>query len=100
VNLLQVAPSFLFVLGEPDLNKPTQIRPYAGGGLNLLHVSNSFLGSDTGVGGQGFVGAEVVFEGAPKFALSGDLGYYSTGNFYGVSVGGFAMSLMGHYYLR
>jgi len=100
VGILQVAPSVLFVLGDPDLDKPTQIRPYAGGGVNFFRVSYSSFGSDTGVGGQGFVGAEVVFQGAPKFGLSGDLGYYSTGDFFGVNIGGFALSLMGHYYIR
>ncbi|MEQ1574330.1 MAG: hypothetical protein ABMA15_04860 [Vicinamibacterales bacterium] len=100
VGILQVAPSVLFVLGKPNLDKPTQIRPYAGGGVNFFRVSYSSFGSDTGIGGQGFVGAELVFEGAPKFGLSGDLGYYSTGDFFGVNVGGFALSLMGHYYIR
>lgn len=100
VGILQVAPSVLFVLGQPDLDKSTQIRPYAGGGLNFFHVSYGSFSGDTGIGGQGFVGAEVVFSGAPRFGVSGDLGYYSTGDFFGVSIGGFAMSVAGHYYIR
>jgi len=100
VNLLQVAPSVLFVLGEPDLDRPTQVRPYVGGGLNILRASYASLGSESGIGGQGFVGAEIVFEGMPRFGLSGDIGYYSTGNFAGVNFGGFGLSVAGHYYIR
>jgi hypothetical protein len=103
VGVTQFAPSVLFVLGHPDLSKPMQIRPYAGGGMNIFHLSEGAgtAGlSDTGIGGQGFVGAEAVFAGAPNFGVSGDIGYYSTGTFLGVSVGGFAISLSGHYYFK
>jgi len=100
LNLLQVAPSLLFVLGEPDLDKPTQVRPYVGGGLNILRASYASLGSKSGIGGQGFAGAELVFAGLPRFGLSGDIGYYSTGDFFGVNFGGFALSMAGHYYIR
>lgn len=100
VSILQVAPSVLFVLGDPDLDKATQIRPYAGGGVSFFRTALSSFGSDTGIGGQGFVGTELVFGGAPRFGLSGDLGYYSTGDFFGITLGGFAMSVAGHYYIR
>lgn len=108
VGITQFAPSVLTVLGQPDLTKATQIRPYAGGGLNVLRVTqdfgsigfSEFNSSDTGIGFQGFAGAEAVFGGAPNFGVSGDLGYYSTGDFFGVNVGGFALSLAGHYYFK
>lgn len=108
LGITQVAPSVLFVLGTPDLSKPTQIRPYGGGGINIMRISEDYSDfgfselndSETSIGGQGMVGAEMVFAGAPNFALSGDLGYYSTGKFFGVSIGGFALSVSGHYYFK
>lgn len=108
IGITQIAPSVLFVLGNPDLSKSTQIRPYAGGGINIMRIAEDYSdfgfselnGSETSLGGQGMVGAEMIFGGAPNFALSGDLGYYSTGKFFGVSIGGFALSISGHYYFK
>lgn len=104
-SLTQIAPSALFVFGDPDLNKSTQVRPYFGGGLNFIRASYrsgfGFAGAETSsVGFQGFVGVEAVFSGLPKVGVSGDIGYYSTGSFAGVTVGGFALGLSGHYYFK
>jgi hypothetical protein len=104
IGLTQIAPSVLFILGQPDLSKPTQVRPYVGGGVSIFRVTDDDIfsdgASDTGLGGQGFAGVEVVFAAMPNFGVSGDIGYYSTGTFFGVSVGGIAISVAGHYYFK
>jgi hypothetical protein len=99
VGITNISPSVIVVVGQPDLSKATQLRPYVGGGLNIIRTS-LFDESDTGIGGQGFAGVEAVFAGAPNFGVSGDIGYYSTGTFFGVSVGGIAISVAGHYYFK
>ncbi len=92
------------MLGEPDLSKDTQVRPYVGVGLNIFHASASaaFLGSASGTstGIEAFVGAEMVFRAMPNFGVSGDIGFYQTGTFGGVDVGGLAIALSGHYYIK
>lgn len=111
-SVLQIAPSVLFVIGEPDTSKSTIIRPYAGGGLNIYRSSldarasgfgetASASTSATDMGFQGFAGAEFVFKALPKFGMSGEFGYHSTGTpFAGYSLGGFAISVSGHYYIK
>lgn len=112
MSVLQVAPSVLFIIGEPDTTKPTIIRPYAGGGINIYRSSMSARASGFGeslsesasatdMGFQGFAGAEFVFKSLPKFGVSGEFGYHSTGTpFAGYSLGGFAISVSGHYYIK
>ncbi len=99
VSVTQISPSVIVTLGSPDLDADTQLRPYAGGGINIMRVASTFS-SDSGVGFQAFVGGEWVFARAPRLGLSGDIGYYSTGKFFNVSIGGFAVSVLGHYYIK
>jgi hypothetical protein len=103
VGLTQVSLGVIKVLGHPDLSKPTQIRPYVTGGINISHDSAGFCADDfsgscggTGLGGQVAVGAEFVLAGAPKFGFGGDVGYY--GGVFGF--GGIALSVTGHYYIK
>jgi len=102
-HVLQFSPVALFVLGHPDLSKEPQVRPYAGLGLNIFRASTAAVFTDestTSAGAAAFIGAELVFRRLPNFGMSGDIGYYQTGSFGGVDIGGFAISLSGHYYIK
>lgn len=107
VTSIQYAPSVLYSL--PDrLAGYAWVRPYLGGGADLyrLTVSDGTPGvgdsvSDNRLGLQAFGGSEVTFAGAPRFALSADLGYHwSRTPFAGFEVGGLGFSLSGHWYVR
>jgi len=102
-GVLQFSPVALFVLGNPELQKDTQVRPYAGAGLNIFKASKDVVSegeSTTSAGVAVFVGAELVFPQLPNFGASGDIGFYQTGSFGGVDIGGFAITISGHYYIR
>jgi hypothetical protein len=106
----QIIPSLLLTISQAD--KPScRIRSYIGGGVNFsrssteIDTSNLGLGNDkessTNVGGQGFVGLELVFKKIPRLSFGGDAGYYSTAiPFTGMKIGGFALGLGIHFYLK
>ena len=87
VHLIPV--SMLYTVWHVDTNS-VYIRPYVGGGINIARLSSkvtvSYQGesisesaSDSGFGGQGFVGAEVTFKAVPRLSFGGDIGYYRFG---------------------
>jgi len=84
------------------------IRPYVGSGVSFRHQTlhqsapvDAEVGSDNGVGFRVFGGAEMTFAGAPRFALSVDLGYrhYPT-PFAGFEADKVGVSLFGHWYVK
>jgi hypothetical protein len=83
------------------------IRPYAGSGLSFhhqtLHQSAPVAAntSDNGAGFHVFGGSEVTFAGAPRFALSLEVGYrrFST-PFPGFTGDRMTASLSGHWYVK
>jgi hypothetical protein len=103
----EFAPSVIYAL--PDyVGDNVWLRPYFGGGGVL---TRSRLGSSTPEGGaatsdsslgfRGFGGAEVTIPGAPRFAVSADLGYrWSEQPFAGFEIGGLGFSIAGHWYVR
>jgi hypothetical protein len=105
VGLTQFAT--LFVLRLPYQPEPDDVvlRPYAGGGLNFFRASISLTGfgveSDSSVGVQVTGGVEILFRDAPRFVVSTDIGFHSTGVLLDiVSVGGLAIGVSGHWYFR
>jgi opacity protein-like surface antigen len=108
----QIAPSLLYALGGADSDDEVWVRPYVGGGASFFRSSLSARASgfgeslsesqsETNVGFQGFGGAQMVFKAVPRLAISGDIGYYSTGTpFVGYQVGGIAFSIAGHWFVR
>jgi hypothetical protein len=106
VTSLQFEPSAIYALRD-HVSDNFWLRPYVGTGINFSHQTwNPAPGaatslSDNKVGGQIFGGAEVTFPSLPKLAVSADLGYHWTPNaFPGVSLGGFGLSLAGHWYIK
>jgi len=105
-KITQFAPVILVRVGSEDQGDDVRMRPYVGGGLNFyrstLDLSTfGYAESDSSTGIQLIGGAEFLFRNIPKLVASADLGYYTTGTLFDdVSVGGFAFSLSGHFYLR
>jgi hypothetical protein len=75
--------SVLYTLKHADYDS-LYIRPYIGGGLNIVRYSSGYdsrwniageHASATRIGGQGFAGAEFTFKAIPKLGIGGDLGF-------------------------
>jgi hypothetical protein len=104
---LQLEPSLLYSL--PDrVTDYMWLRPYLGSGATVRRYS---FGSGTqtagesasghGFGLQAFGGGELTFAGAPQFALSADLGYHWFPTpLAGFDIGGLALSVSGHWYVK
>jgi SH3 domain-containing protein len=103
----EFAPSVIYSL--PDyVGDNVWLRPYFGGGGAL---TRSTLGSstpdvtasvsDSSYGLRAFGGAEVTIPGAPRFAVSADVGYqWSQQPFPGFELGGVGFSVSGHWYVK
>ena len=98
-------PSLLFTLAHVDTDY-VYIRPYAGGGPNIIYRKSNiderltdygkeFFSIGTKVGGQGFGGAEVTFKAVPQLSVGGDLGVYRFQN-----QTGRGLRFLVHYYLK
>jgi Bacterial SH3 domain len=104
VTSTEFSPSVLYSL--PDgVTDYVWVRPYAGGGLNVRRqrfgsTTTGDLASENYVGSQFFGGAEFTFAGAPRFAVSADVGYRSRSLFLGTELGGIGFTLSGHWYVR
>jgi hypothetical protein len=104
---VQFAPSVMYSL--PDrLTDYVWLRPYLGGGLTWYRSSvgsaTPVVGdsvTDVRMGRQVFGGTELIFAAAPRFALSADYGYrWSQTPFGGFDLGGNAVSVSGHWYVK
>ena len=100
-----INPSLLVTLAHVDTNN-VYIRPYAGGGPNIIYRKSdrdddlTDYGKEvfvigTKVGGQGFGGAEVTFKAVPQLSVGGDLGVYRYQN-----QTGRGLRFLVHYYLK
>jgi hypothetical protein len=104
ISVTQLSPLVLVRFTDDRIGDDVMFRPYVGGGLNFYHtsVSSGFYGeSNTSTGLQIFVGTEMVFRALPRFGISADLGFHSTGDiFEGTGIGGIGLRLVGHYYIK
>jgi hypothetical protein len=107
-TLAQVTPSVLVMLRPTSPGADFDIRPFVGGGLTWAYSSypttsaRSVGGSTSGVGGQVYGGAEMVFADAPSLAISAEAVYSATPRslYYGNTIDGFNVLLAFHYYFR
>jgi SH3 domain-containing protein len=103
---MEAGPSLLYSFGS-HVTDYLWVRPYVGSGAYWRRQSFTpptapglpFVHS--GYGLQGFGGAEVTFAGAPRIAVSVDLGYrWSRAQFDGHEPGQMALTISGHWYVR
>jgi hypothetical protein len=81
---LLVAPSFLWMLSNPDPQADIDLRPYVGGGINYSRrfsgsqptTSSNPLSRRSGVGGQVFGGVEMTFKEAKAIAISAEVAHH------------------------
>lgn|SRR5262249_33887855 len=103
----QIEPAVVYGLFD-SVSDYFWLRPYVGGGPSFhhqtLHDSALVTGeaaSANGVGLHLFGGSEVTFAGAPRFALSVDVGYRRfTTPFSGFTGDRVSASLYGHWYIK
>jgi hypothetical protein len=101
----QFGPRLLFAFRD-RVSDSTWVRPYAGAGAHVLRASVTDPGtglsiSDTAMATQIFGGAEITMAAVPRLGLSADVGYvWHESPFAGSTVGGAAMTLSAHWYLR
>jgi hypothetical protein len=103
---MQVEPAVVYGLFD-HVSDYFWIRPYIGSGLSIRHQNlhdATSAGADaahTDVGFRVFSGAEATFAGAPRFALSVDLGYRRLPTpFRGFEQDRFSASVSGHWYVK
>jgi hypothetical protein len=107
VRSTQFTPSVLYSLPS-HLTDYFWMRPYVGGGASLQHqtLRDATTGINVGIaenrlGFQTFGGAETTFAAAPRFSVSADLGYrWRPTDFTGVELGGLAVSVSAHWYVK
>lgn len=108
-TVTQFSPAVLYRFDTQAQDGDVLVRPYAGGGLNFFHATESYTSifgrpiseSDTSIGIQLLGGAELVFRDMPRFVISLDLGYHSTGLLFdSIGVGGIAYGVSAHWYFR
>ena len=106
VTSLQFAPSVLYALPNA-VSDYFWLRPYLGGGAkidrSMLRVANPAASglSYNSLGLQLFGGGELTFAGAPRFALSTDLGYRKMpAGFAGFERRTIGFALSGHWFVR
>ena len=107
-TMAQITPSVLVMLRPAKVGADFDIRPFVGGGLMWAYSSYPTIsgrntgGSTSGLGGQIYGGAEMVFADAPSLAISAE-GVYTTvpsGLYYANTVDGFNFVLAFHYYVK
>lgn len=105
VRSMQLAPSVIYSPRNLVTNA-IWARPYIGAGLNIYRsrLTSSLGVPDTvnnGLGSQMFGGAELTWANVPQFALSADLRQqWAPTPFGGFELGGFGVSMSGHWYVR
>jgi hypothetical protein len=107
VRSTQFAPSLIFSLTD-YVGDSLWLRPYFGGGgvmtrsklsSDTPEVSASVTDSSFGL--RAFGGTELTLPGAPRFAISADVGYqWSEQPFPGFELGGLGFSISGHWYVK
>jgi len=105
VTSTQVSPSALYSFGE-RVSDYMWLRPYAGAGItfNRSTLSSPVVGlavSDSTTGFQVFGGGELTVANLPQVAVSAELGYHRFETpFAGFELGGFGLSVAGHWYIK
>lgn len=106
LSTVQFAPSVIYSTPNVVTNA-LWIRPYLGTGLTIHRSTLNVLAdvadapTDKGVGYQAFGGAEFTFAGAPQLAVSADLRkHWASTPFDGFDLGGFGVSISGHWYVK
>lgn len=106
-TIVQVAPSFVVLLGHDHPDREVNVRPFIGGGVIWARASfpeHSTLASRTGrgTGGQFFGGVEMTFAETPGLALSASAVYSHLPIRYNsaYAVDGFNVVVAVHYYVR
>jgi hypothetical protein len=103
----EIEPSLLYAIRE-RVSDYVWVRPFVGSGVNFRRQTLRIPGavdsfSETVLGVQTFGGAEFALAPAPRFALSTDLSYRWAGSelpLPGYDLGGLALSISGHWYLK
>jgi hypothetical protein len=107
VTSTQFEPSLLYSLRD-QVTDYVWVRPYLGSGVNLRRqtLNGTTPGAEPSMsedrfGLQIFGGGELTFAGAPRFALSADIGYqWARTTFADVNLGGPTVSVSGHWYVK
>jgi hypothetical protein len=102
----QFSPSMLYAL--PDVvSSAVWVRPFAGGGLDLVRSSlggvtpGMTTGHDRTFGTKILGGAEVTLPGAPQLTLSTEVGYHwLESSFTAFDLGGVRASVAAHWYVK
>jgi hypothetical protein len=101
----QFGPRLLYAFRD-RVSDRTWVRPYAGAGAHVLRSSVADPGtglsvSDTAMAAQIFGGAEITVAAVPRLGLSADVGYvWHESPFAGSTVGGTAVTLSAHWYVK
>ena len=106
VTTLEFAPAGIYQF--PDrVTDSVWIRPYLGAAVPFRRASLKLTGDTedplrhTSVGLRAFGGTELTFPGAPRFAVSADVGYlWSETPFDGFDPSGVRFSISGHWYVK
>jgi hypothetical protein len=107
VSSMQFEPGVLYELAD-HVADYLWVRPYVGSGVNFSRrsLSSTTPGaapsvSQNDVALQVFGGSELTFAGAPRFAMSVDLGYrWGATEFGGVNLGRLGVSVAGRWYVK
>ena len=107
VRSTQFSPSLIYSLTD-YVGDNLWLRPYLGGGgvmtrskLNSGTPEVSASVSDSSFGLRAFGGTELTLPGAPRFAISADVGYqWSEQPFPGFELGGLGFAISGHWYVK
>jgi hypothetical protein len=105
LQTMQLAPSIMYSL--PDLvTNAVWVRPYAGAGLTINRSTlrgavDVPVAARSGLGSQILSGAELTWARLPQFAVSADLRQqWAPPTFDGFELGGFAVSMSAHWYVK
>ena len=106
VTTLEFAPAGIYQF--PDrVTDNVWIRPYLGAAAAIRRATLKLTGEtedplrQTSVGLRAFGGGELTFPGAPRFAVSADVGYLWTETpFVGFDPSGVRFSISGHWYVK
>ena len=106
-SVFNVTPSVVYMLKLPNDLANIDIRPYVGAGFSYVRssyrpIGTAYTGSDSGLGGQVFGGAELTFKEAQFVTISFEGRYYSlpTRTVNVNMIDGFNFMMMFHFYLR
>jgi hypothetical protein len=101
----EFGPSVLYAFND-HVADYTWLRPYAGAGLNFYHssITSPAFGldvSDSRWGSQLFGGGELSFASAPQFSVSTEVSYrWFEAPSDAFDLGGFGLSVAGHWYMK